>query len=118
MTFYQECFGGELTFRTLAESPNAGMLPERMKGYILHASLRNGDWTLMGSDMVSDDGLIKGNAVSIMIECDSLEEMSRYYMRLTGNRLLAGLNDEEPDEALFDDLTDKYGNHWLLNFKL
>ena len=31
MTFYQECFGGTLTFQTVGDSPMSGKLPKKMK---------------------------------------------------------------------------------------
>lgn len=117
MRFYQECLGGELHFQTVGEAPMSEELPECMKAYILHASLQRSDWVLMGTDMVGDQGLIRGNAVSILIECNSEKEMRNYYEMLS-----AGGQSTYPIEqtfwgAWFGGLTDKYGNHWWLSFK-
>ena len=71
---------------------------------------------IMASDMVSENGIIKGNSVSLMINCSSEKKIRTYYKKLS-----SGGNADHPLEdtfwgAIFGDLTDKYGNHWLLNF--
>ena len=116
MTFYQLCLGGELFFQTIGESPMAKQLPEEIQDYILHSSLTKGDLSLMASDMVSDQGLIRGNSVSLMLGCSSEAEIKAAY-----ESLAAGGKATHPLEttfwgALFGGLTDKFGNHWLLNY--
>lgn len=116
MHFYKDCLGGELSLQTIGESPLADKMPPKMKAFILHATLTKGNLVLMGSDMVGDKGLIKGNAVSMAINCSSDEEIRNFYEKLSAG----GNKDHELEEsfwgATFGDLTDKYGNHWLLNF--
>ncbi len=117
MEFYQQCLGGELSLQKIGESPMADKMPQQMKESILHAELRVGALVLMGSDMVADDGLIKGNAVSMVLNCTSKEEINTCYAALS-----AGGKATHPIEltfwgALFGGLTDKYGNHWLLSFE-
>jgi PhnB protein len=116
MTFYQRCLGGELSFQTIGESPLSDKMPLQMKESILHATLINGSLVIMASDMTSEKGIIKGNSVSLMLNCSSEKEIRTYYKKLS-----SGGNADHPLEdtfwgALFGDLTDKYGNHWLLNF--
>jgi PhnB protein len=117
MMFYKECLGGELSLQTVGESPLSGKMPAKMKSCILHASLVNGSLVLMGSDMVADTGLIKGNAVSLVLQCRSKRDIHACYAALS-----AGGRATHPIEktfwgALFGGLTDKYGNHWLLNYE-
>jgi PhnB protein len=116
MGFYQNCLGGELYFQTIGESPLADKMPEQIKDFILHSTLTKGGLVLMASDMVSDKGLQRGNAVSLMLNCNSEEEITRCYAKLA-----EGGEANHPLEisfwgAHFGDLTDKYGNHWLLHF--
>lgn len=115
MSFYQACLGGELEFQTIGESPMAEQLPEKIKDFILHATLRNEHLLLMGTDMVGEQGLVKGNAMSILIECQNETEIQVYYQLLS-----RGGRTTHPIEstfwgALFGGLTDKYGNNWLLH---
>src|SRR4051812_4844096 len=60
MSFYRDCLGGELVLQTIGESPLADQLPETMKRCILHSALTNEALVLLGSDMVSESGLVRG----------------------------------------------------------
>lgn len=116
MTFYQNCLGGELVLQTVGESPLADKMPPQMKESILHATLTNNKLVLLGSDMIATTGLLKGNSVSLLLDCTSEKEITDCYAKLS-----AGGEATHPLEisfwgALFGDLTDLYGNHWLLHF--
>jgi len=117
MNFYKDCLGGELKLQTIGESPLADKMPEQMKECILHATLIKDSLILMGSDMVGEQGLIRGNAVSMTINCSSEEEIQSFYEKLAEG----GHSDHALEQSFwgstFGDLTDKYGNHWLLNFE-
>lgn len=115
MRFYQQCLGGELTIQTVGESPAASEMPEHMKGSVLHSTLVNDTVVIMASDMVGDQGLVKGNSVSLMINCSNEDEIYALYSKLS-----AGGHATYPVEptfwgALFGNLVDKYGNQWLLH---
>lgn len=116
MTFYQSCLGGELNLMTIGDSPMADRIPTEMKNHILHASLRRGSLTLMASDMVSDEGLNRGNGIAMMLDCESEAELRSCYDRLaTGGQSLHPIENTFWG-ALFGDLSDQYGNQWLLHF--
>jgi PhnB protein len=117
MTFYQQCLGGELVFQTIAASPLSEKMPKRMKDLILHSVLTTGDLVLMGSDMAPETGLIRGNAVSLVLNSANKKEIEDWYKKLS-----AGGQATHPLQptfwgTLFGSLTDKFGNHWLLNIK-
>ncbi len=116
MTFYAACLGGELVLQTIGESPMADKMPPKMKDCILHSTLSNGAVTIMASDMVGENGLIKGNAVSLMLNCSSEEEIRNCYARLVEGGQATHQLEHTFWGALFGGLTDKYGNHWLLNY--
>ncbi|MEO7984704.1 MAG: VOC family protein [Bacteroidota bacterium] len=116
MNFYKNCLGGELSFQSIGESPLADKMPAPMKESILHATLVNDTIVLMGSDMVGEQGLLKGNAVSLLLDCNNEEEMKNFYARLS-----KGGEATHPPAisfwgAAFGGLTDRFGNHWLLHF--
>src|SRR5436190_13746474 len=117
MNFYQTCLGGELMFQTIGETPLGKEMPKEMKSRILHASLTYKKLVLMASDMVPENGLRKGNAVSMSLECKSEDEIRKTYEKLS----TGGKRDHPIEDtfwgALFGDLTDKFGNHWLLHYE-
>jgi PhnB protein len=115
MTFYKKCLGGELFFQTVGESPGSDKMAKKMKDCILHSTLNNGNLLLMGSDMVSENGLVKGNAISLVLNCTDEEEVRRCYEKLS-----RGGEQTHPLKYAFlhilvGGLTDKFGNHWILN---
>ena len=116
MTFYKKCLGGELSFQTIGESPLASKMPAKMKDSILHATLNRDGLVLMGSDMVGEKGLIKGTAVSLLLNCSSEEETRASYEKLAADGEATHPLEISFWGALFGDLTDKFGNHWLLHF--
>lgn len=116
MIFYKECLGGELYLQTVGESPLSEKIPPQMKDYILHATLTNGKLVLQGSDMTPQAGLIKGNNVSLSLNCSSEAEIKNFYAKLSANGKAGHPLEDAFWGAIFGDLTDKYGNHWLLSF--
>lgn len=115
MTFYQKCFGGELKLQTLGDSPLSKKMPAKMKNCILQAVLKNDTMKIIASDIVSETGLLKGNSVSLLLNCKNKKEIKAYYKKLS-----AGVEAINPIKEtfwgdLFGDVTDKYGNTWLLN---
>lgn len=116
MTFYRDCLGGDLTIQTVGESPMADKMPEELKGYILHSTLTNGALVLMASDMVGNNGLIQGNSVSLMLDCTSEDEIKSSFDKLSDGGEATHPLENTFWGALFGDLTDKFGNHWLLHY--
>lgn len=117
MTFYKKCLGGKLQMKTIGQSPLAVQMPAKMKKCILHSSLVKNNFVILATDMVGENGLAKGNSVSIMLNCDSEKELKSIYKKLSlGGKQL------HPVEITFfgaflGDLIDKYGNTWLLYYK-
>ena len=117
MTFYQACLGGELHFQTIGESPLAAKMPKQMKNYILHASLINKRIQILATDMVWDEGLQKGNAVSLMLDCSSEKELRLLYDKLSAKGTPRHEIEHTFWGAYIGDLTDRFGNNWLLHFE-
>jgi len=116
MIFYRDCLGGELTLETIGESWAEDKMPSVMKRSIMHAILAKDELVIMGTDMVEERGLIKGNSISLMLNCNSEEEAKAYYHKLSvGGRASHPLK-ETFGGAIFGDLTDRFGNNWLINY--
>ncbi|ARS41113.1 VOC family protein [Sphingobacteriaceae bacterium GW460-11-11-14-LB5] len=116
MTFYQNCLGGELTLETIGESAIVDKMPNNMRLSIIHAVLAKDDLVIMATDMVEERGLIKGNSISMMLNCNSEEEAHSFYHKLSAGGKASHPLQETFWGALFGDLTDRFGNNWLINY--
>jgi PhnB protein len=115
MTFYQKCLGGKLTFHSVSKTPGAHALPAASGKYIVQATLRNNKGlVLVGTDMVGDQGLLKGNAVSLLLHCKTKRHAQTLYSRLSRN----GHKTQPLAVNYYGDVmgsvTDKYGYHWIV----
>jgi PhnB protein len=88
-----------------------------MKKYIVHSELKNPNVVLFASDMVGQKTLLKGNSVSLALNCRSEKELKKYYKSLSTD----GEQTHPPEEtywgAVFGSLKDKFGINWLLNYQ-
>jgi PhnB protein len=90
-------------------------MPKKMKDFILHATLTKDNLLLMGSDMVPETGLIRGNAVSLILNSRSEREIKSCYKKLSAGGQITHPLQPNFWGAVFGGLIDKFGNHWLLN---
>ena len=117
MTFYRDCLEGELTLETIADSPMGTRLPCAFQSLIVQATLTRGDITIIGSDMATEKGLKKGNAIAMMLHCDSDEEARLVYRRLSSGGKETHPLSQSHWGTLFGELVDKFGNHWLIQYE-
>ncbi len=117
MQFYQKCLGGILSFQTVGDAPNSKKMPDNIKKFILHSTLKSKNFILMGSDMVDEQELIKGNAVSLMQNCASKKEIREQYKMLSQGGVKTHPLIKTFNGVLFCMLKDKFGHNWLLHFK-
>ena len=116
MTFYKECFGGDLNLQTIGDSPIAEHMPPDRKNEILHVTLKNGSVVLLGSDMAAPSELKNGNNIQMCVNCSSDEEINNFF-----NKLASGGKVNDPVGVkfwggTFGALTDKYGINWMLSY--
>ena len=84
MQFYKDCFGGELTVQTVAESPMAGQLPPQLQEAVMHSQLISGSIIIMASDM-NREKLNDGNGSQLCVQCSSEREIKHFFK--TGEHL-------------------------------
>lgn len=116
MTFYRHCLGGELALQTVGQTAEYSQTPGDGSERILHGSLTTDGFILLASDLNVTGGLVRGNSVSLMLNCGSETEINERFASLSaGGQVLHAL---EPTfwGAIFGDLTDQFGIHWYLNF--
>ncbi|HZE86589.1 MAG TPA: VOC family protein [Methylomirabilota bacterium] len=110
--FYKSCLGGEITITTVGNSPMAQYMPDK-KDNIFHANLKNGALVLLGSDMVGEEGLKKGNTMVLTLECTSKEEVKDLFTKLSeGGKV--GHEVAEQDWGTIGDFVDKFGVDWFV----
>lgn len=115
MTFYKSVFGGELTMQSAGSSPMAAQVPAQYQDHLIHAQLDTQDWTLMASDAIGHP-LTHGNDMSIMINCDSEEQINTYFKALSvGGEIVSELK-KEFWGAIYANFVDRYGIRWMLNY--
>ncbi len=116
MNFYKDCFGGELSFMTIGESPMAKDMSSEKQGFIMHAELKKDSFVLYGSDMMRDIAII-GDNVGMALNCESEVEIRDFFTKLSKNgEVFCPLSDAFWG-ALFGIVIDKYGVEWMLNFQ-
>lgn len=117
MEFYKDCLGGELTIHTFEGSPIAAQMPEEAQKSVMHANLKKDGLVVMASDGGGMKGAyIKGNTITLSLNCSSDEEIADYYNNLAeGGTITMPLADQFWG-AKFGMLTDKFGMDWMLNY--
>ena len=115
MKFYKNCFGGDLTVTTVAESPMAGKLPGVDPTQVFHASLRSGSIEILGSDM-APDGVTKGNTQVLALQCASEQEVRNYFSKLSAGGEIVYPVDKAAWGGLYGQVVDKFGNDWMLTY--
>jgi PhnB protein len=113
MTFYRDCFGGNLSMQTVAGSPMEDQFPEEARNNILHAHLANNMLTLQGSDLNGQERLVRGNTISLSLSCSSEKEIKTFFKKLSsGGRIAHPLH--QFFAGMMGTLTDKFEKDWIL----
>jgi PhnB protein len=115
MKFYKNCFGGDLSVMTVAESPMAGKLPGVDPALVFHANLTSRSIELLGSDM-APEGIKRGNTTSLALQCASEQEAKSYFSKLSAGGNVGTPLDKAAWGGLYGQLVDKFGNDWMLTF--
>ncbi|MBD1210342.1 MAG: VOC family protein [Ignavibacteria bacterium] len=115
LALYKEALGGEIvSLQTFGEAPTPN-IPDDKKNNVMHAEFRAGDIYFMASDSMPEQPVILGNAVTLSISLDSLEEQESIFSKLSdGGAVTMPLQDTFWG-ARFGMLTDKFGINWMLN---
>lgn len=116
MTFYKQCFGGDLQIMTFGEAqvPN---LPKGHENGVMHARLAKGPVSLMASDTLPGMPFTQGNNFSITIIPESRREAEQLFKSL-GDRGQVTMPLEKTFWAeLFGMVTDRYGVNWMVTFQ-
>lgn len=122
--FYKSVFGGEFPyvgrFGEMPENPDYAVA-ESEKDKIMHISLPiSTETVLMGSDSSNafGQGSIIGNNITISVNTDSVEEVTRIYNELSAGGIIKMALNKTFWGAYFGQFTDKFGINWMVNHEL
>ncbi|GAO28887.1 VOC family protein [Geofilum rubicundum] len=118
MQFYQSIFGGELELMVVGESPAKEEFPIETHNQILHASLRNEEFSIMASDMCGQGPRTQGNTVQLNLDCSSEEEINDLYQQLSQEGQIVSELKEEFWGDLFAMVIDKFGVQWMMSLEI
>lgn len=115
MAFYKKCFGGELEEMTFGGSKEHFDVPPGHEDRIMHSALKAGTFMLMASDSMPGAPVTVGDNVSVLVVCDSDDEVDEFY-----EALKAGGHEIMPPAdafwgARFAMCADKFGVSWMLS---
>ena len=116
MTFYQHCFGGELSLMAVGETPMKAGFPPEKHDRIINARLVSGAVDITASDWMASPDLdpVVGNTTAVYITGESLDELSAPF-----EALKAGGNTTHLQElgqvpfGIYGQLFDRYGVQWI-----
>jgi PhnB protein len=118
MEFYKKCFGAELYLLPFSEAP--GDLPgaKEANDRVMHATLSKGSATLlMASDTMPGTPFQPGNNFSVMIRCESVQEIEGLFAALGEKGSVTMALQETFWAARFGTLTDQFGISWIIQLE-
>ena len=118
MSFYEKCLGAELYMMTFSEAPcDLPPAGKEAKDRIMHARLSKGQAALMASDTLPGMPFEQGNNFSISINCESLQELEKFFAAFGENGKVTMPLHDTFWGARFGMLTDQFGVNWMFNFE-
>ena len=119
MTFYQQCFGGDLTLFKLGDTPMKDQFPVEKHSRIINARLKSGSIDISATDWMASPTLEPrpGNTFAIYLVGETYDELKSVFDQLAQGADLDKRTFMELREVpfgIYGQLTDKYGVSWIL----
>ncbi len=117
MEFYKSCFGGELTFTKVKDSPVKDLMPPAQLNKTINARLKSGNLEISASDWLRLDRTpIRGNTVCLYLSGGTLDELQALFEKLSEE---AEVTDplKEMFFGVYGALNDKFGVRWMFTAK-
>ncbi|NNN20975.1 MAG: VOC family protein [Acidimicrobiales bacterium] len=116
MSFYHECFGGELTLTKLGDSPMKDQLPPEKHNRVIYAKLKSDHIELSATDWMAAPEYEpkQGNMFSIFVVANGSDEIKKIF-----DKLALGAETERYQElhelpiGTYGQFTDRYGVQWI-----
>jgi PhnB protein len=113
MEFYKSCFGGELTFMKVKDSPAKDYMPAVQQEKTINARLKSGNVEISASDWLRlDRTRIPGNTVCLYLSGGTSQELKALFEKLSEE---AEVTDplKETFYGVYGALNDKFGVRWM-----
>lgn len=92
-------------------------MPNEMNNWVLHAELHWQDSMIYLSDTFEPDKRSMGNAMTIHLDCFSLEEITELFEALKEGGTVSEPLADTFWGAVYGSLTDKFGVQWSFNYQ-
>lgn len=113
MEFYQQCFGGEITYHAVAQSKQIHLWKNFCEHLILQARLSTPNFVLLGTDI--DLFANAGKACCLSVECVSAAQVEHLFNQLTTKaEVIQPLYNYSNN--LIGSLRDQFGITWIINY--
>ena len=113
MEFYKDVFGGELEMSTMGESPGDFPGKNDHPDWIMHSSLKTGEFTIMGSDGAKASA--KAAKIELSLSGDDEAKLKGYFDGLAEGGTVKMPLEKQFWGDTFGQLEDKYGVEWMVN---
>jgi PhnB protein len=115
MTFYQACFGAELTLTQVSDMPTKDQFPPQHQHKIANAHLKSGAIEFTATDWLHPTRAPRqGNMVAMYINGGKYSELRAIFDKLSVGADKALLDDlRDLPFGSYGHLADKYGVHWF-----
>lgn len=115
LEFYKSVFGGEVMITKVSDSTIKDQMPKEKQDMVVFAKLTSGALEFLAGDwMQSGQKPQQGNTVCLHIECETEEQLKKYFNKLAVNAeptLMEPIS--EQFFGLYGSLIDKYGIRWM-----
>jgi PhnB protein len=115
MHFYQSCFGGELNFTYLGDTPDGMQFPWEIQQLVLHASLVSEHVRLFASDLGGEGGVASGNSISLWISITAPEQLHSVFSKLSRRGEVTAPLSPGILKGQWATLTDRYAVQWIFS---
>lgn len=117
LEFYKSIFGGDTEIMLAKDGPMASQTPDDKQNDVFHSFYRTDHFTLMASDMMSDEADRQvGNVIALAFMNDSAEQLKEWFDKLAdGGTVVWPIRESEWGDT-YGQVTDKFGITWMLDY--
>lgn len=116
MTFYHQCFGGNLRLTKLGDTPMKNMFPKEKWERLINANLTSGNIEISATDWMASPQYEPhpGDMTAIFVIGEEYDELKAIFDKLSEDAAKEKFQElHELPFGIYGQFTDKYGVHWI-----